>query len=122
MKHDNLPAGFPATPEEWEKIIAEAPEHVNDPECPYDPNDPDAVDAFWADAIVTHGGGVAATLAELRATREARRRTRGPQKAPKKVPTTIRFDADVLAGLRATGRGWQTRVNEAMREWLAHQQ
>jgi uncharacterized protein (DUF4415 family) len=31
---------------------------------------------------------------------------------------TIRFDADVLAALRATGQGWQTRVNDAMREWL----
>ena len=43
---------------------------------------------------------------------------RGPQKAPLKQPTTIRFDADVLAALKATGRGWQTRVNEAMREWV----
>jgi uncharacterized protein (DUF4415 family) len=43
---------------------------------------------------------------------------RGPQKAPTKVPTTIRFDADVLAALKASGKGWQTRVNEAMRDWL----
>jgi uncharacterized protein (DUF4415 family) len=35
-----------------------------------------------------------------------------------KVFTGIRFDADVLDGLRATGKGWQTRVNDAMREWL----
>ncbi len=38
--------------------------------------------------------------------------------SPLKVPTTIRFDADVLAALKASGRGWQTRVNEAMREWV----
>ncbi len=37
---------------------------------------------------------------------------------PHKVPTTIRFDADVLAALKASGKGWQTRVNEAVREWL----
>jgi len=37
---------------------------------------------------------------------------------PLKVPTTIRFDADVLAALKASGKGWQTRVNEAMREWI----
>ena len=43
---------------------------------------------------------------------------RGPQKAPRKQSTTIRFDADVLAALKATGKGWQTRVNEAMREWV----
>jgi uncharacterized protein (DUF4415 family) len=45
-------------------------------------------------------------------------RKRGPKNKPLKVSTTIRFDADVLAGLKAGGRGWQTRVNEAMREWL----
>jgi uncharacterized protein (DUF4415 family) len=43
---------------------------------------------------------------------------RGPQKAPVKVPTTIRFDADLLAAFKATGRGWQTRLNNALREWL----
>lgn len=43
---------------------------------------------------------------------------RGPQKAPTKVPTTIRFDADVLTALKASGKGWQTRVNQAVRDWL----
>jgi uncharacterized protein (DUF4415 family) len=53
----------------------------------------------------------------------ARRRGRptGSRKAAPKVQTAIRFDPDVLAGLRALGRGWQTRVNEAMREWLKSQ-
>lgn len=49
---------------------------------------------------------------------QAIRSARGPQKSPTKVQTTIRFDRDVLDGLRATGKGWQTRVNDAMREWL----
>jgi len=35
-----------------------------------------------------------------------------------KKSTTIRFDADVLEALKATGPGWQTRVNAAAREWL----
>lgn len=47
-----------------------------------------------------------------------KRGERGAQKAALKVPTTIRFDADILAALKASGRGWQTRVNEAMREWV----
>ncbi|MDD2808497.1 BrnA antitoxin family protein [Rhodoferax sp.] len=46
-------------------------------------------------------------------------RQRGPKDKPLKVPTTIRFDADVLAVLRASGKGWQTRVNAAMRDWLS---
>ncbi|MBK1643000.1 hypothetical protein CKO12_14225 [Chromatium okenii] len=40
---------------------------------------------------------------------------------PLKVPTTIRFDADVLTALKATGKGWQTRVNEVMREYVTKQ-
>ncbi len=36
-------------------------------------------------------------------------------KANAKVSTTIRFDADVLEALKATGRGWQSRANDLLR-------
>ncbi|MDO9139864.1 MAG: BrnA antitoxin family protein [Methylobacter sp.] len=36
---------------------------------------------------------------------------------PKSV-TGIRVDAEVLEAFRATGRGWQTRINDALKEWL----
>jgi uncharacterized protein (DUF4415 family) len=54
---------------------------------------------------------------------EERRRGRpvGSRKAEPKVATTIRFDADVLTALKASGRGWQTRVNQVMRDWLKAQ-
>lgn len=42
----------------------------------------------------------------------------GSVKADAKVAVKLRLDPDVLAALRATGRGWQTRVNDAMREWV----
>ena len=45
----------------------------------------------------------------------------GSIKASPKIQTAIRFDEDVLIGLRATGKGWQTRVNDVMREWLKQQ-
>jgi uncharacterized protein (DUF4415 family) len=32
---------------------------------------------------------------------------------------TIRLSADVLAQFRATGPGWQTRINTALESWLA---
>jgi uncharacterized protein (DUF4415 family) len=54
----------------------------------------------------------------LPATLRKKLGVRGPQKRPTKVPTTIRFDADVLAALKASGKGWQTRVNDALRDWL----
>ena len=44
---------------------------------------------------------------------------RGPQKAPKKVPISIRLSLDVADGLRATGNGWQGRADDALRSWLA---
>jgi hypothetical protein len=31
-------------------MIAAAPDHVDDPDCPYDTNDPEAFNAYWADA------------------------------------------------------------------------
>jgi uncharacterized protein (DUF4415 family) len=42
----------------------------------------------------------------------------GSTKANPKQVVKIRLDPDVLAGLRATGRGWQTNVNETMKIWL----
>jgi uncharacterized protein (DUF4415 family) len=43
-----------------------------------------------------------------------------PRAAVRKVSTTIRLDADVLAAFREQGEGWQTRINAALREWLEH--
>jgi uncharacterized protein (DUF4415 family) len=40
---------------------------------------------------------------------------RGPQKAPTKILTTIRLDADVIAFFRAQGSGYQSRINETLR-------
>ena len=57
------------------------------------------------------------TEAELAAALATARRGR-PAGSGTKISTTVRFDADVIAAFRATGRGWQTRMNEALREWL----
>ena len=50
------------------------------------------------------------------------RRKRGRPAGSSKVSTTIRFDADVVERFRARGRGWQSQMNAALREWLqAHE-
>ena len=41
---------------------------------------------------------------------------RGPQKAPTKQQVTLRLDKDVVERFRATGTGWQSRINEALRK------
>jgi len=35
-----------------------------------------------------------------------------------KISTTLRFDATVLSAFKSTGKGWQTRMNNALRDWL----
>ncbi|AZG10809.1 hypothetical protein EGT29_24600 [Pigmentiphaga sp. H8] len=45
-------------------------------------------------------------------------RRRGPQKTPTKVPVTIRLSREVVERFKASGTGWQTRVDTALKEWL----
>ena len=84
----------------------------NTPTVWVDPDDaPELTDEFFdkatpmiADHVVTHEE-YAATV----------RRGRPSQN---KTSTTVRFDAEVLNAFRATGKGWQTRMNNALRDWL----
>ena len=45
--------------------------------------------------------------------RRGRPRTDSP-----KVALTVRYDAEVVEAFKATGKGWQTRMNDALRDWL----
>ncbi len=44
---------------------------------------------------------------------------RGPQKTPTKKRLTIRIDPEIERAFRATGPGWQSRINQALQNWLA---
>ncbi|MNI99699.1 hypothetical protein D3C73_1588480 [compost metagenome] len=35
----------------------------------------------------------------------------------KKVAVNVRYDRDVIEAFRATGDGWQTRMNDALRDY-----
>ena len=41
---------------------------------------------------------------------------RNPLYKPTKTPTTVRMDSDVLAWLKAQGKGYQTRMNAILRQ------
>lgn len=41
-----------------------------------------------------------------------------PAGSATKEQVAIRFDHDVLAAFRTAGPGWQTRMNDALRDWL----
>lgn len=43
---------------------------------------------------------------------------RGAQRAPTKIATTIRLSPEVMDAFKATGAGWQTRIDAALKDWL----
>ena len=48
----------------------------------------------------------------------AKRRAGRPAGSGTREQIAIRFDKEVLAAFRASGPGWQTRMNAALKEWL----
>ncbi|RZJ93643.1 MAG: hypothetical protein EON88_14325 [Brevundimonas sp.] len=77
-----------------------------------DPDNPEWTAADFARAL----GPESLSAAELAAFPKTR--IRGPQKTPTKRPVSLRLDADVLERYRATGPGWQGRMNDALRKAL----
>ncbi len=52
-------------------------------------------------------------------TAETLRRGRGrPPKEDRKVNQTLRLDTDVLAAYRNIGKGWQTLINDVLRQHM----
>ena len=65
----------------------------------------------WSDDMFVQ----AKRISDLPTSLQSKLRGRGPQKAPPKVSTTIRLSPDVLCHFKATGEGWQTRLDEALK-------
>ena len=63
-------------------------------------------------------------IARLRASADEGKRARDPLAElarfyrPLKQPVTLRLDADVLAWFKKQGRGYQTRINRALRKLM----
>ena len=75
----------------------------------------------WTDEDFQHARPAAEVLPELFGPQIAGEmlKSRGRPKATQtKTHFNIRLDNDVVEAFKATGRGWQTRINRALREWL----
>ena len=86
---------------DWESLKKQSQYNeaiAHDPEVDlYDPNDDSAVEAFWASATITRGRG-------------------RPPLMVKRPTLNMRVDAEVLEAFKATGPGWQTRINSLLRD------
>jgi len=95
---------MPEAGTDWERVRCEAaqdaPIDADMAQEPYDPNDPAAVAVYWAQATIKRGRG-------------------RPAVAVKRPTLNMRVDADVLDAFKATGTGWQTRINALLREAVA---
>jgi uncharacterized protein (DUF4415 family) len=58
-------------------------------------------------------------LTKAQLARGVLRPGRGAQKAPTKLAVALRLDRDIVERLRASGDGWQTRVNDMLRAALS---
>ncbi|RUP27676.1 MAG: hypothetical protein EKK45_13825 [Curvibacter sp.] len=76
----------------------------------------DADNPAWTEAMFKQAVGVDDLPASLRD--KLKRRPRGPQKSARKISTTIRLSPEVVVAFRAAGDGWQTRIDQALKEWL----
>jgi uncharacterized protein (DUF4415 family) len=92
---------------DWKRVQAtkEGNSIPHEPEDgPYDPNDAEATRAWLAQADLLRKGKV------------VRRGKRGPQKAPTKKLVSLRLSPEVIDHFKATGPGWQTRIDGALLE------
>ena len=77
---------------------------------PFDSDEPAAIAEYWQGASIIENCEAVGTT--------RRPGQRGPQKAPTKKRTALRIDPEVLAYFRATGSGWQTRINDVLRAYV----
>ena len=74
----------------------------------------------WTDEKFTRARPASEVLPELFGAQVAKTllKPRGKQVAPTKRAVTVRYSPDVLDAFKATGAGWQTRMDAALKDWL----
>jgi uncharacterized protein (DUF4415 family) len=72
----------------------------------------------WTDEDFVHARPTREIFPEIVEAFEKMRGQRGPQKTPTKERIGLRLDRDVVAHFRATGPGWQSRINKVLADHI----
>jgi uncharacterized protein (DUF4415 family) len=100
MKNGAIGDMPPIDASDWAKVRA-----MGDADIHHDADSPRTTTADWDGAVMKQGGVVVG-------------RVRGANKRPTKEQVAVRYSPEVLAAFRASGAGWQTRMNAALADWL----
>jgi uncharacterized protein (DUF4415 family) len=109
MKSTGSSKKFPASQAEVEAAIARAPGK----DRPLTARE----ETKWATGVMVDGGGYEAVRKALATKRKPGQR--GPQVAPTKQLVSVRYSPEVLAFFKASGAGWQSRMDDALKQWVA---
>jgi uncharacterized protein (DUF4415 family) len=109
MKSTGSSKKFPASQSEAEAAIARAPGK----DRPLTARE----EAKWSTGVMVNGGGYEAVRKALAAKRKPGQR--GPQVAPTKQLVSVRYSPEVLAFFKASGAGWQSRMDDALKQWIS---
>lgn len=78
-------------------LLANAPDFVNKDDGSFD----------WGKAVVSHN------------RQELRKKLGRPTSHNPKQAISIRFDSEIVEYFKSQGKGWQTAMNNALKEWIA---
>jgi uncharacterized protein (DUF4415 family) len=79
---------------------------------------PELTDEFFEHAEWKIGDVSVSSETGIAALGKVTFRGRPPLEHPKRS-ITVRYDVEVIEAFKATGKGWQTRMNQALKEWLS---
>ena len=110
MPSKGIPGFEEFTPEELKKMA------FDDDDIVFDEDNPE-----WTEERLARSVPVDDLPPDLQAKILAafpKTKLRGAQKAPTKEAVSIRLSAEVLDHYRATGKGWQTRIDDALKDLI----
>jgi uncharacterized protein (DUF4415 family) len=111
MKSTGSSKKFPTSQAEVEAAVARAPGK----DRPLTARE----EAKWSTGVLVNGGGYEEVRKALAAKRKPGQR--GPQVAPTKQLVSVRYSPEVLAFFKASGAGWQSRMDDALKQWVSSQ-
>ena len=89
------------------------PEHYSDAPID-DPDNPELTEEDFDRMVAVEN--LSPEMQEIILKAFPKTKLRGPQKAPRKVPVSIRLSPEVVAHFKAGGPGWQSRIDEALKK------